>query len=297
MAGDIRELKPNCQFLAHLPSVMAEGNSDDIDRLNDYMQRTKLDIANIYARYSDKNVQELIDFMRLDTPISAQEAKEMGFATVVQEFKAVAKYQTDNNMPETKTSKLDDITDRLTKQLDKVIDLVTPKNQEEVLEVKDVTVELNDGSFLFVVSEDGELVGKVAYVADAEGNRTEELAPEGTHQLQDGREITIGEGGIVDSVSEAEAKEEEDDLEAKLAAALAENEELKNSNEELKNNLEEKEVQVQSVETEVKNLKATVVGSLKAVPKANTKPSDGEEPVKEVHPLDKFAESLRQNRL
>lgn len=297
LAGNIRELKPNCQFLAHLPSVQAEGNSDDMLKLSQYMQQTKLDIASIYAQYSDKNTQELIDFMRLDTPISATEAKEMGFATVVQEFKAVAKFQTETKMStEAKTSKLDRLAAELTEAINTVGNLIkgnSVKAIEEVPEVpavENISVELKEGGFLFIVSEDGELAGKVAYIADAEGNKTDQLAPAGTHDLIDGRKVTIGEEGIIESVSEAVAAKEDDEEEEDLKAQL---DALKKENEELKNTKSETDTKLEEMDLAIKNLNKTVVGSLKVVPKANAKPG---KPVEHVNtPMDDWAQKLKES--
>jgi len=55
---------------------------------------------------------------------------------------------------------------------------------------------------LFVFSEDGEFEGKRAVIAEG-GEPTEQNAPEGVHKLRDGREITVGADGIIESVSES----------------------------------------------------------------------------------------------
>lgn len=97
LAGSIRELKSNCQFLGHLPSLTGfSGNSDDFERANEYMQGVKARIAGIYSDYTNKSVVDMEAYMRKDTPIFAQSAKDMGFATHVEEFRAVAELNTIN---------------------------------------------------------------------------------------------------------------------------------------------------------------------------------------------------------
>lgn len=55
---------------------------------------------------------------------------------------------------------------------------------------------------LFIFSEDGEIEGKRAVIAEG-GEPTEQAAPEGSHSLNDGRSITVGADGVIQSVSES----------------------------------------------------------------------------------------------
>lgn len=85
---------------------------------------------------------------------------------------------------------------------------------------------------LFIYSEDGELAGKRAVLAEG-GEPTETPAPAGTHTLRDGREIVIGEGGIVESVSESPAAMQEEELSAAKEELAAAKDELAAMSEEL----------------------------------------------------------------
>jgi hypothetical protein len=79
-------------------------------------------------------------------------------------------------------------------------------NMEDEAEAPvNIELTLADGAQIFVDSEDGELEGKATD------------APDGTHQLQDGRSITV-EGGVVVSVQEAEAAAMEDGADAEKEA-------------------------------------------------------------------------------
>lgn len=61
---------------------------------------------------------------------------------------------------------------------------------------------------IFVDSEDGEFEGKKAFTVE-NGERTDNPAPAGVHELEDGRSITIGPDGVVESVQIAAMQEEE----------------------------------------------------------------------------------------
>lgn len=104
--------------------------------------------------------------------------------------------------------------------------LVTPKAMLLPLEGGDTE--------LFIYSEDGEIEGKKAVVAEG-GEPTETPAPEGTHTLNDGRQITVGAEGIIQSVSEAaSAMENEEEMQAAKEKLEAANKDLQAAKDELK---------------------------------------------------------------
>lgn len=82
--------------------------------------------------------------------------------------------------------------------------------------VKAMSVTLADGAQIFVYSEDGEFEGKKAVLME-NGEPTETPAPAGSHALQDGREIVVGEGGIIQEVKEATAGMSEEEMQALIA--------------------------------------------------------------------------------
>ena len=304
LAGNTRELKPNCQFLGHLPSIENfSGNADDFERASNYMSGVKSEIAKIYSNYSNKSVNDMVEFMRKDTPIFANDAKDMGFATFVPEFKAVAKFNKtniNNEMSEVKEkTKLDEISDKLLASItdifnasssETVVDMV---EEEEKPEVENMNIELEDGAIIFVDSEDGEVVGKMAYTTDEEGNKTEDFAPEGTHSLKDGRSIVVGADGVVVSVSEIENNKDEEkealtneiaQLKAQLEASNSAAEKVTNEFKDIQNKLM----------TEIKSIKKQTIGKT-VVAKAFVKPVDklNNNTVAKSHPLDGFSAYLK----
>ena len=82
---------------------------------------------------------------------------------------------------------------------------------------KNMIVQVPDGPSLYIFSEDGELAGKRAVLAEG-GEPTDQPAPSGTHALEDGREIVIGEGGVIESVGEATQGMTEEEMQAAVEA-------------------------------------------------------------------------------
>jgi len=82
---------------------------------------------------------------------------------------------------------------------------------------KNMIVQVPDGPSLYIFSEDGELAGKRAVLAE-DGEPTDQPAPSGTHALEDGREIVIGEGGVIESVGEATQGMTEEEMQAAVEA-------------------------------------------------------------------------------
>lgn len=143
-----------------------------------------------------------------------------------------------------------------------------------------MTLPLKDGeTTLFVYSEDGEIEGKKAVIAE-NGEPTETPAPAGKHELNDGREITVGPEGLIESVSVqgAEGMKEEEEMAAmkeEMTQAMNELEEVKaqaaKRNEELEAVKAEKakveetlKNELSALKTEIEELKEVVPGQSKS---------------------------------
>jgi len=72
---------------------------------------------------------------------------------------------------------------------------------------ENMSMALEDGTKIYVFSEDQSLIGKRVVLADEDMNPTDQPAPEGEHVLSDSRTITVKDGLIVD-VKEAEEQPE-----------------------------------------------------------------------------------------
>jgi hypothetical protein len=71
----------------------------------------------------------------------------------------------------------------------------------------------SEGKNIYIESDDIETaVGKAAYMADEEGNKTEELLPDGELSLEGGVTLVI-EGGVVSEIKSSELEEARKEIE------------------------------------------------------------------------------------
>jgi 8-oxo-dGTP pyrophosphatase MutT (NUDIX family)/ATP-dependent protease ClpP protease subunit len=124
------------------------------------------------------------------------------------------------------------------------------------LSAKAMVLQVPNGPQLYIFSEDGEFAGKKAVIAE-NGEPTETPAPAGTHAIEDGREIVVGEGGIISEVREAAAEGMSE--EEMQAAVAAEKEKMQAAFE------EEKAAMVQEKEQAINALKAEFTEKLQAL--------------------------------
>lgn len=139
------------------------------------------------------------------------------------------------------------------------------------LSAKAMVLQVPNGPQLYVFSEDGEFAGKKAVIAE-NGEPTETPAPAGTHALEDGREIVVGEGGIISEVREAAAEGmSEEEMQAAIAA---EKEKMQAAlEEEKKAMVEEKEQAINALKAEFTEKVQALEAQVKAL--ASEVPGDG----------------------
>jgi ATP-dependent Clp endopeptidase proteolytic subunit ClpP len=81
MAGETRVLKPNTDFMIHLPSGGVEGNSDEIENYSKYIKETEKRILKFYHETAGLTETEILPLLRKETFLSGDEAYKIGFAT------------------------------------------------------------------------------------------------------------------------------------------------------------------------------------------------------------------------
>lgn len=94
-AGDTRKISDNALYLVHRGWGMMIGNANDAESYAESLRTMDKRIANIYAKRSDKSVDELLDLMDENNGdgkwIDAEEAKEFGLVDEIYEpMKAAA---------------------------------------------------------------------------------------------------------------------------------------------------------------------------------------------------------------
>ena len=104
LAGDVRELSTGLQPFVHEVS-RADGKEPTEEQIT-YMQQLNIRIANHYASHTDITVDEALEMMANDTYISTDLAKEMRFATNIENvFVPVALKRFNINKNEDKMNK------------------------------------------------------------------------------------------------------------------------------------------------------------------------------------------------
>lgn len=236
LAGDERLIATEAEFMIHnawLSGDQLKGmqiNAHVLAELREEMTHVDNQIKKVYNQYTTEDVDVL---MKAETFLRPEQVVAMGFATGYTE-QAPADFLA-NTRPLAYTKKYLSILNKSTKmaedvnkRLDGLEALIKGVKNLFSFKFKNMAVKLANGQELYISSEDGEIEGKRVELADAEGNPSGEAAPDGAHELQDGRIITV-QDGIVQGVQVAESIE---DLKAEMAekeeahnAALAEKDE------------------------------------------------------------------------
>lgn len=91
MGADKVVMSPTAQMMVHKALFnWVSGNSDDLDKASNALKSSDKAIVNAYVAKTGKSEDEIMDLMRNETFMSAQDAVENGFADEVMSFEAVA---------------------------------------------------------------------------------------------------------------------------------------------------------------------------------------------------------------
>jgi ATP-dependent Clp protease protease subunit len=84
MAGDKIKMPENAFMMIHNPSVVAWGNSGDLRDMADVLDKITASIVGVYTSRTGKSAEEVQTLLDAETYMTAQEAKDLGFATDVE---------------------------------------------------------------------------------------------------------------------------------------------------------------------------------------------------------------------
>jgi ATP-dependent protease ClpP protease subunit len=215
-------------------------NADVLAELTTEAEANNKKLLDIYtAELGQDKEKELIDVMAESTILGADRLIELGFASEVIE-----------DVPQEKAARRAYNYSRVYMNLIKT-NMTTKEQTEKIgkLEAalaafkafftkgaKALNITATDASGkaveMFIATEDEIIVSKIAYLVEG-GAPTDQLVPAGTYKLDSGKEITVDASGVITEEKEAPAAPEGDTMEslqAKLTAAMAENEALKAAN-------------------------------------------------------------------
>ena len=271
MAGEYRKLHENSRFFIHNPYWQPDSptpmEADDLISLGESLQAEQKKILDFYSAQTGKAVEVLEPLMQKATDLTSAQALEMGFANEIistsvnyTPYKLVAFVDTKENKPkQTKMNKTENSVSWIKRGFTKLAAMINGVTLNMEMPVKDAE---GNEVLLYVESETEDLVGKPAYLLDAEGN--ENAAPNGDYTDANGRVIKVAEG-VVAEVVEPQAKVEETQPSIEeLTAKIAELEETKaNLTSELESVKAEKskaETEFNAFKNEFESLKKVVIG-------------------------------------
>ena len=280
LQADSISMASTARFMIHNPATMVAGEEKDLKVASEQLASIKSDLIKTYKAKTKMDDKTISDMMNDGTWLTPTQAKEMGFIdSIIDNVKAVAKFNINNLSKMENKEESNKVGKASVSKLEKAFnDMMSALNKwtnNEILTVWNVDIKLSDGTVLFVESEDGELEGKMAYLADEEGNKSENPAPAGTHELEDGRSIVVSEGGMIESVEESSPEDQEKiDLQNKVAELTAQIEANNVAKVEAENALSEQFTSFKNSMVEMKkeldSIKSMTAGGEPTVVKAHT---------------------------
>jgi ATP-dependent Clp endopeptidase proteolytic subunit ClpP len=105
MAGNTRVLKPNTEFMIHLPSGGVEGNSDEIENYSKYIKDIEKRVVKFYNETAGLSESEILPLLQKETFLNADEAYKLGFANEKINAPEVVAYFKPNLKPKINMSK------------------------------------------------------------------------------------------------------------------------------------------------------------------------------------------------
>ncbi len=90
LAGETIEMSENSMFMIHNPLVNVTGDSEELRKNAELLDRIKEQIVNIYVSHSSLSADEIGSLMDQETWFTAKEAKEKGFINTIIDNVAVS---------------------------------------------------------------------------------------------------------------------------------------------------------------------------------------------------------------
>lgn len=269
-----RSMHENSEYFIHNPfwQPMAPDamEAKDLQRIADDLKNSEEKILDFYAKNTNESRSKLRSMMSDAKGFSAKEAKQLGFVSKVITVEVnEKKYLIAAYVNPTKEKSTDmDFTPTQKTGLQKMFaDFGNKIESLFKVPFKNMLVELESGGSVWVDSEDDLFVGKKVYLTDAEGNRTNDPAPDGEHKTKDGKTLVVA-SGVVTEVKEAVPTEDAaalkakvDELTAQLAAANGSKAEVEKTVEALKVENKTNTDNFMALKTEFTTLQNKVLGN------------------------------------
>lgn len=271
MAGDYRKLHENSRFFIHNPYWQPDSptpmEADDLISLGESLQAEQKKILDFYSNQTGTDITLLEPLMQKATDLTSTQAIELGFANEIistsvnyTPYKLVAFVDTKENKPkQTKMNKTENSVSWIKRGFTKLAAMINGVTLNMEMPVKDAE---GKDVILYVESETEDLVGKPAFLLDANGNET--TAPDGDYTDANGRVIKVA-NQLVTEVVEPQAKVEEtqpsiEELTAKIAELETTKANLTTELESVKAEKTKSETEFNAFKNEFESLKKVVIG-------------------------------------
>lgn len=273
MAGDYRKLHENSRFFIHNPYWQPDSptpmEADDLISLGESLQAEQKKILDFYSAQTGKAVEELEPLMQKATDLTSTQAIELGFANEIistsvnyTPYKLVAFVDTKENKPkQTKMNKTENSVSWIKRGFTKLAAMINGVTLNMEMPVKNAE---GKDVILYVESETEDLVGKPAFILDADGNET--TAPDGDYTDANGRIIKVA-NQLVTEVVEPQAKVENENTQPSIEELTAKIAELETTKANLTSELElvkaeksKAETEFNAFKNEFESLKKVVIG-------------------------------------
>lgn len=271
MAGDVRKLHENSRFFIHNPYWQPDSptpmEAEDLLKLGEDLQAEQKKILDFYTSKTGTSIEQLQPLMQRATDLTSTQAIELGFANEIisnsvnyKPYKLVAYVGNDKPKQKQNMNKKEESVSWIKRSFTKLAAMINGVTLNMEMPVKDAE---GNEVVLYIESETEDLVGKPAYILDADGNET--VAPNGDYTDAEGKVIKVTDG-VVAEVVEVEAKKEEEnidnieELKAKIAELEATKASLTTEIETIKAEKESVNQNFEAFKNEFDNLKKVVIG-------------------------------------
>ncbi len=268
LAGDVRKMTSNADFMVHLASGGAFGNSDEIQEYAESLKEAEAKIAKFYSQKTGLTEDEALDLMKDETFMSAETALSKGFITeIMPVMKAVAKFNFNNSNKQKPMSKKKMTKKEAESSLDKALNSI--KNIFKGSNAQNKIVQDSDGTeidFTELEEDEKPSVGDTATVDDALADG-EYTMPNGEIYVFEAGELTEikpkedegGEEGEEGTSEEVENLEKEvNQLKKELKAEKKAAKTLRTENKALQKSAKVQAKAIETVKEEILNVKKSI---------------------------------------
>jgi len=256
LAGEERIGSEHSTPLIHNPFGMVGGESKDMKKYAKELEVIEDQISDLYATKTNLTKEEALEYMRVETTFTADEALANGFLTKIDAvMRAVALFNTNKSKTTKKRKMAKSETKQKKKEVESIINKVL-KNLGINSKKNKVITDANGGEIDFYELEDGATptVGDKAKIDGKEASGDVVMPSGETYVFSDGALSEI-------KPEEEEVSEEVEDLKEEVATLNKKYKALKKAHAILKAEDEAKANKLKSIKKDMKKLKKNLSGS------------------------------------